>query len=212
MLHDNIYFETHLTESDAAKDMKLLELLHGPAGRTVVYCATGNATEYVHQLLRDHRIDARCHHPRLRKSERQKSIHNFMLNRRSVMIVSGPLPREILATEIRLMIHFNFPASLRDYIQETSALGVDGQPARSVLLYLRRDKRTQKRDLNEERQVTVYAQSAICRSKLLARYHGGAEGEDCQRCDNCLKTPKSRSLEEKKRIDLDELFPSFAGQ
>lgn len=204
---ENIYFESHLLESDAIKDFKLIELLSSRQGNTVVHCATPNAAEYVHKLLADCHMASLIYHRRLRMAERRSNLSQFVDGISNILVVSGTMPAEISDARIRLMIHFNFPASLGKYIQETSVAGIDGLPARCVLLYLRRDKRTQKRDEGEARQVTVYAQSAMCRTKLLSRYAGSTEGDEhCGRCDNCLKTHKHNRREEKKTLDLDELF------
>ncbi|NJM09739.1 MAG: hypothetical protein HC883_02245 [Bdellovibrionaceae bacterium] len=155
----------------------------------------------------DHGLDSHCYHKRMRAVERRAALEQFVSGRFGIMVVAGPLSAEISAANIRLMIHFNFPSSLGTYIQETSPVGADGQPARCILLYLRKDKRTQKRDQDEMRQVIVYAQSAMCRTKILSRHIGNFFGpEYCHHCDNCLKMPKSRSVEDKKRIDLDAIL------
>jgi len=205
--HKNLYFESYLTENEAEKDQKLIEFLRPRQGNTIVYCATSNAVEYVHQHLQKHGIESLRHHKRMRVAQRRASVEQFLIGKSSVLAVAGPLPREIGKAHIRLMVHFNFPASLGDYIHETSPVGADGLPARCILLYLRKDKRSQKRDEDELKQVIVYAQSAMCRTKILSRYIGNMSGQEfCNRCDNCLRTRKSRPVEEKKRIDLDAIL------
>jgi|GEM_PF-4582457 len=203
--HENVYFESHLLESEEEKDFKLLELLKVRQGNVVIYCATSNATDYVHGFLLAHGIESLRYHKRMRSPERRASIDRFNAGTNSVLVACGDLNHEIGYTPLRLIIHFNYPVSMGDYIRDTSRAASDGWPTRCALLYLRKDKRTQKRDPEDLRQVTKYAQSAMCRSILLSR-HMGVDGEDCQRCDNCLKTPKSRPVEEKKPVDLDALL------
>jgi ATP-dependent DNA helicase RecQ len=203
--HENVYFESHLLESEEEKEFKLLELLKPRQGNTVVYCATSNAVDYVHAFLSAHGIESLRFHPRMRVAERRASIDKFNVGRSAVLVACGEIGGEIRAARVRLIVHFNYPVSMSDYIRETSPAGADGWPSRCALLYLRKDKRTQKRDPEELRKVVKYAQSAMCRTQLLARHEGG-DAPECHRCDNCLKTPKSRPVEEKKRIDLDAIF------
>ena len=127
------------------------------------------------------------------------------MSKNGILVACGEVDHELSSVPLRLIVHFNYPVSMRDYIQETSPAGSDGWPTRCALLFLRKDKRTQKRDPEDLRQVTKFAQSAMCRSVLLARQMG-RDAEDCHRCDNCLKTPKAKGPIEKQRIDLDAIL------
>ena len=69
--------------------------------------------------------------------------------------------------------------------------------------FLRKDRRSQKRYPEDLRVVVKYAQSALCREKLLAPHVSAEVEENCQRCDNCLKTPKTNRGERKRPVDVD---------
>jgi ATP-dependent DNA helicase RecQ len=202
---EHVYLQSHLLDSEAEKDFKLIELLKLRQGNAVVFCATGNAVDYVHDLLSAHGIESLRYHRRLRASERKRAVSILTGSKSAVLVASGEMDDEVREARVRLVVHFNYPASLAEYVAQASLAGSDGLPARCALLYYRKDKRTQKRDLENQRQVVKYAQSAMCRVQLLARPSGDIVPA-CQRCDNCLRTPKSRPIAEKTRIDLDALF------
>lgn len=206
LLHENVYFEAYLLEREGEKDFKLLELLKAVQGNAVVYCATSNASDYVHEFLSARGIESVRYHKRMRSIERRAGLDRFVSGKAPVLVACGTLGAQVWGANIRLIVHFNYPVTMGEYIQETAPAGSDGRPTRCALLYLRKDKRTQKRDPEELRQVTKYAQSAMCRSVLLARHMGIGLVEECHRCDSCLKTPKSKPIEEKKRIDLDAIL------
>lgn len=203
--HQFAYFESHLLDSEAEKDFKLIELLKARQGNAIVYCATANAVDYVHDFLSAHGIESLRYHNRMRASERQRAVGIFNSAKAAVLVATGTIGEPIGDSHTRLVVHFNYPVSLSEYLGQTAIAGSDGWPTRCALLYFRKDKRTQKRDPEDLRQVVKYAQSAMCRIQLLAR-HQAARVSECHRCDNCLKTPKSRPVEHKPRIDLDALF------
>ena len=65
LLHENIYFESHMLDSEAEKDFKLIELLKSRPGNSVIYCATGNCVDYVHELLRGQGLPSFRFHKRM---------------------------------------------------------------------------------------------------------------------------------------------------
>ncbi len=204
-LHENIFYESQLLESEESKDFKLLELLKSQSGRTIVYCATSKAADYVHKFLNERGITSLRYHQRMRAAERLENLRNFELGRPAVLIVCKDCSSEVRGFHVRMVVHYNYPVSIEDYSRETSCAGTDGEPTRCSLLFLGKDKRAQKRDAEAMKLVTRYAQSALCRSVLLAKHLGIENAEACHRCDNCLKTPKSQPKLESQRIDLDAL-------
>ncbi len=139
----------------------------------------------------------------MRITDRNQAIENFATEQSGVLIACGDL--DFVPVSVRLVVHFNSPVSMAEYIRQCSLAARDGQPARCSLLYLRKDKRVQKRDLQDMRKVVMYAQSSMCRAILLARQMGERAG-NCHRCDNCLKTHRPTPTFEKKPIDLDALL------
>jgi len=106
--------------------------------------------------------------------------------------------------DVRYVIHHDMPKSLEGYYQETGRSGRDDGEGNCIAFYAYEDiqkleKFTSKKSVNEQEiakqllmETIAYAESSVCRRKLLLHYFGEVfEEENCQCCDNCLH-PKTK--------------------
>ena len=201
----NLHYEVRHTASDTAKQQQLVPLVREAKGSGIVYCATVKHCDEVAGVLEAEGIKALRYHGRLAAGRRREAQNQFMADEVTAIVATNAFGMGIDKPDIRFVVHYDMPGSLEAYYQESGRAGRDGEPATCVLLYRLEDQRPHKyfigakpeRRRSAEREklerMAAYAQSAMCRWKLLLDYFGeGADFERCGDCDNCRNPPDER--------------------
>ena len=201
----NLHYEVRHTAKEIAKQQHLVNLIRGSSGTGIVYCATVKHCEEIAGVLEAEGIKAARYHGRLAAGRRREAQDLFMADQITAIVATNAFGMGIDKPDIRFVVHYDMPGSLEAYYQESGRAGRDGGPAACVLLYRLEDQRPHKyfigakpqtrRDAEREKleRMAAYAQSAMCRWKLLLEYFDEAEGFDrCGDCDNCRNPPEER--------------------
>jgi ATP-dependent DNA helicase RecQ len=202
---DNLHYEVRHTAKEIAKQQHLVRILRELDGTGIVYCASVKHCEEVVRILQVEGLEAAHYHGRLAAAKRRETQDRFMDGALKAIVATNAFGMGIDKPDIRFVIHYDMPGSLEAYIQESGRAGRDGDPAACVLLYRIEDKRThqyfigkkpaERREGEREKleRMIAYAQSAMCRWKLLLDYFGEADDfERCGQCDNCTQPPEER--------------------
>ena len=140
----NLSYHVRPLSSEADKQRHLLDLVRGATGSTIVYAATVRHVEGLHALFRGEGISATSYHGRQRAQDRAAAQDAFMTGAVATIIATNAFGMGIDKPDIRTVIHYDLPASLDVYSQESGRAGRDGQPADCILLFQRRDRGLQR--------------------------------------------------------------------
>lgn len=204
----NLYYEVRQKTKDIDKDIiRFIKTQEGKSG--IVYCLSRKKVEEFAETLTMNGIKALPYHAGLDSKQRSEHQDMFLKEKIDVVVATIAFGMGIDKPDVRYVIHYDMPKSLEGYYQETGRAGRDGGEGRCIAFFSTNDlkklekiiqnKRSQKelkklpKDLEINRQLltetAVYAESSICRRKVLLRYFGEEYIKDnCGNCDNCLNT------------------------
>ncbi|MCU0592880.1 MAG: UvrD-helicase domain-containing protein, partial [Desulfobacterales bacterium] len=105
------------------------------SGSAIVYAETRQGTEEIRDFLQSQGMEAEAFHGGLDAKKKRDIIDAFVAGRTRVICATNAFGMGIDKPDVRLVLHFEMPGSLENYIQEAGRAGRDGEPARCVLLY-----------------------------------------------------------------------------
>ncbi len=112
-------------------------------GGIIVYAATRNATEEIQEFLYHQGMVAEAFHSKIDARDKREIIEAFVAGHVPIICATNAFGMGIDKENIRLVLHYNMPGSLENYIQESGRAGRDLKPARCILLYDEEDAKLQ---------------------------------------------------------------------
>lgn len=204
----NLYYEVRKKTQNIDKDIiKFIRSQEGKSG--IIYCLSRKKVEDLAETLRVNGINALAYHAGMDSNVRSENQDNFLMEKVEVIVATIAFGMGIDKPDVRYVIHYDIPKSLEGYYQETGRAGRDGGEGQCIAFYTNKDiqkleKFMQGKPIAEQEigkqllnETAAYAESSVCRRKLLLHYFGEEyTPENCGNCDNCLHPKKQMEAQE----------------
>lgn len=160
-------------------------------------------------ILKANGIKALPYHAGMDSQVRSANQDAFLMEQADVIVATIAFGMGIDKPDVRYVIHYDIPKSLEGYYQETGRAGRDGGEGQCIAFYAYKDlqkleKFMQGKPVAEQEigkqlllETAAYAETSVCRRKVLLHYFGEEYLEDnCGNCDNCLNPKKQVEAKE----------------
>lgn len=170
-----------------------------PSDTGIAYCLSRKSTESLDAALRAKGYRSAAYHAGMSPDMRHSVQARFKSGELQVICATIAFGMGIDKSNIRWVVHCNMPQNIESYYQEIGRAGRDGMPAKAILFYSVADlitlrnfaEESGQREINLQKleRMRQFAESQVCRRRILLSYFGETMAHDCGKCDVCREAP-----------------------
>lgn len=195
----NIFYAVIHKNNPLVQLQNILKTQASNAG--IIYCTTRKNVEKIATHLQAKGFKACAYHAGL-GSERLKVQNQFRFDEIDIVVATIAFGMGIDKPNVRFIIHYDLPKNIEAFYQETGRAGRDGLPAQTYLLYNPADigrirhlinsnnsQEQQRLEMLKLQQMVAFAESSLCRRKVLLNTLDEQFSGKCDYCDVCENPP-----------------------
>ena len=174
-------------------------------GSVVIYALTTGYVDAIYNYLSDLYPNevVKCHSQIKPDKLKHQMEMDFLTGKKKIMVATTAFGMGIDVPDVELILHFNIPISMTDYIQQIGRAGRDGRKAHCVLFYdhngddgkiiaslIKKSAENPKAASimkKNHQQISEFVDSTNCMVQDILSYQGQEETKSCKCCINCAK-------------------------
>ena len=185
----NLGWYVERADGHSAKMSAIRRLSRSESGAAVIYAGTRRVVETIRSDLARLGTSTGAYHAGLEPEARSRVQEEFMTGKTRKVVATNAFGMGVDKSDVRLVLHYQMPATLESYYQEAGRAGRDGDAARCVALWGEDDQRLHTAFLDRSRPPIRLLKRAVraIRRSIGAGQRGLAESGRILRAAGCTE-------------------------
>ena len=138
MIFNSSFYRPNISisvQNSSRKLEKIFRSIRAVSGSKIVYARNKRHCREISSYLTKHNISSKVYHADIAIKERLESQLLWIDNKVECIVCTSAFGMGIDKADVRLVIHYDVPPTLEEYIQEIGRAGRDGEKSYAMMLY-----------------------------------------------------------------------------